>query len=666
MYFDDDVPHRQVAALCSLSCSACATPFPTLASLQHHLRAQHKQHMCDVCLLGRKIFISQQVLYSKSGLERHLASGAADAGNALGEAGFKGHPRCAFCSLHFFGDGEQYTHMQREHFTCFLCQRVRPDSSSPVYYRGYGELEAHFRGEHCMCEHAGCLEKKFVAFASASELKRHCALEHGGELSKQAKREALSANELLNFSAPAGREGQWSAAGPRGARGGAGTRSSAMNAALTQIGLDATQLAAMRAQAAADAASAAAAAAARVNFADASAPTPAESSGWGAPPAGMSRSGSAGALDGGVTRWAAAAGGSGSLAGGGEDMFPSLPSISRNAARKQRAHERVQATPLVARLGAGPAMRVAAGAGAHAAPRRVVAPPPGARVSSSSQEEERWSQPVVRRPQAHAPPPPPPPLPPPPPPAAVPAGLHSSDALRAANGALVRRVMDLLPLVTRDEDFARFRHLSASFREGELPAGRYLAQLRAMGVASVLPELAALLPDEALRRELLSAAQQASQQQAPARPSPPAAFFAAAPPPPPPPCFAVRTPAWTCGACTLDNGSGTDLCSACGGQRRPGESEGASALSLALEAAMLRGGGRGGRAAARGAAGAPSEALGPPPRATQQSGGGHGGGSPAFPPLPAAPPRPPPLVNRGRGRPKPGNAWTQQTGDKLF
>lgn len=31
----------------------------------------HKLHMCDICLEGRKVFLSEQEMYSKADLERH-------------------------------------------------------------------------------------------------------------------------------------------------------------------------------------------------------------------------------------------------------------------------------------------------------------------------------------------------------------------------------------------------------------------------------------------------------------------------------------------------------------------------------------------------------------------------------------------------------------------
>lgn len=212
MYFDDDEPAREVAALCSLACVTCARaaaaaagagagapaavpppgpPFASLDKLQAHLRSAHKQVLCSVCLVGRRVFVSQQALYSRASLERHLRSGQPDAANALGAAGFAGHPRCGFCCSHFYGDGELYSHMQREHYSCFLCVRAAPDSPRPVYYRDYGELEAHFRGGHALCEHPGCLQKRFVAFPGQGELRRHAALEHGGQLSRAARADAL-------------------------------------------------------------------------------------------------------------------------------------------------------------------------------------------------------------------------------------------------------------------------------------------------------------------------------------------------------------------------------------------------------------------------------------------------------------------------------------------
>lgn len=66
--------------------------------------------------------------------------------------------------MRFYGDGEIFTHMQREHFECHICKRARPDVYT--YYSDYPELHKHFTSEHYCCEHPACLAKKFIVFPS--------------------------------------------------------------------------------------------------------------------------------------------------------------------------------------------------------------------------------------------------------------------------------------------------------------------------------------------------------------------------------------------------------------------------------------------------------------------------------------------------------------------
>lgn len=58
----------------------------------------------------------------------------------------------------------------------------------------------HFRHEHYLCEDHGCLEKKFVVFPSEQEIKQHAAREHGGNMSRAEKRQALTIP--INFQVP--------------------------------------------------------------------------------------------------------------------------------------------------------------------------------------------------------------------------------------------------------------------------------------------------------------------------------------------------------------------------------------------------------------------------------------------------------------------------------
>lgn len=53
---------------------------------------------------------------------------------------------------------------------------------------------------HHLCEDQTCLEKKFIVFPSEQELKQHVAREHGGNMSRAEKRQALTIP--VNFQVP--------------------------------------------------------------------------------------------------------------------------------------------------------------------------------------------------------------------------------------------------------------------------------------------------------------------------------------------------------------------------------------------------------------------------------------------------------------------------------
>ena len=133
---------RTLRALCSythpeLSASdASPQQFRGLRDLRAALEAKGL-HFCACCLEGRKVFISEQVAYSKTDLSRHMARG--DESGPMADAGFRGHPMCKFCSKRFYSDQELYVHMQESHEQCFICKRVRPDKY--VYFRDYRQLE---------------------------------------------------------------------------------------------------------------------------------------------------------------------------------------------------------------------------------------------------------------------------------------------------------------------------------------------------------------------------------------------------------------------------------------------------------------------------------------------------------------------------------------------
>ncbi|KAI5071584.1 hypothetical protein GOP47_0013835 [Adiantum capillus-veneris] len=213
-YFDDEDHFKMIKNMCRLSCSVCEAAespgkdyvkkghiFRNLDQLRRHLFNAHKVHMCGLCLEGRKVFICEQKLYSKKQLDRHLQNGNSDIDlNDEDRGWFNGHPLCNFCHSRFYGDNELYQHMSTEHFTCHICQRLRPGQYD--YYRNYDDLEAHFRHDHALCEHPDCLDQKFIVFGSDADLKRHNALVHGGNMSRAQRNAALQIPVSFQYRRP--------------------------------------------------------------------------------------------------------------------------------------------------------------------------------------------------------------------------------------------------------------------------------------------------------------------------------------------------------------------------------------------------------------------------------------------------------------------------------
>ncbi|KAJ4968588.1 hypothetical protein NE237_015289 [Protea cynaroides] len=202
-YFDDSDYYKMIRAMCKLSCSVCDKlgdegndsskkrgKLRNIEQLKSHLYHRHRLFMCSLCLEGRKIFICEQKLYTRSQLNQHINTGDSEVDGSESErGGFMGHPTCEFCRRPFYGDNELYSHMSTEHFTCHICLRQHPGQYE--YYKNYDDLEIHFRREHFLCEDEACLAKKFIVFTAESELKRHNAIEHGGHMSRSKRNAAL-------------------------------------------------------------------------------------------------------------------------------------------------------------------------------------------------------------------------------------------------------------------------------------------------------------------------------------------------------------------------------------------------------------------------------------------------------------------------------------------
>ena len=228
MFFDDDAVCGKVKALRSLVCGECVrdaggdagvvTQHSSVKALKAHMREKHGKFFCEVCLEGRKVFLSEQVLYTRAQLDKHRYGASADVDNAFGQSGFKGHPSCKYCRKFFYDEGQLYTHMQQVHETCHMCRRVNPDKH--VYYRDYEELERHFRKDHHACLHPDCLAKKFVVFTSPQELKNHEGLEHGRAMTKAERQAALRID--VGFTVGIGEDGRGQGGGHQGGNVGGG------------------------------------------------------------------------------------------------------------------------------------------------------------------------------------------------------------------------------------------------------------------------------------------------------------------------------------------------------------------------------------------------------------------------------------------------------------
>ncbi|UPQ97514.1 RING zinc finger protein [Chloropicon primus] len=207
--FDSKDLRNEMNSRCSLSCVVCKKEeeeaqdtttegekkrkkkihFGTLKALKRHLREDHGLYMCEVCLEGRKVFVQEQILYTRSELKRHCKRG--DAKGVMADSGFSGHPSCKFCKKHFYSTEELYVHMQTKHLQCFLCRRANP--SDQVYYRNLSELSSHFASSHHFCTHESCKGRhpEEMVFRTKEDLRVHEVQYHGESLSRNEKRQAL-------------------------------------------------------------------------------------------------------------------------------------------------------------------------------------------------------------------------------------------------------------------------------------------------------------------------------------------------------------------------------------------------------------------------------------------------------------------------------------------
>eukprot|EP00887_Chlorella_sp_A99_P006106 scaffold22.g6106.t1 len=141
------------------------------------------------------------------------------------------------------------------------------------------------------------------------------------------------------------------------------------------------------------------------------------------------------------------------------------------------------------------------------------------------------------------------------------AGGGISEALREANRQLVGRIKARLS----PHDFGLFRHQSAAWVRGEASSEEYHDAIAALGLVSLVPDLAATCPDTEKCAELLDSHRRAFAGDGRGKGKawmPPEAAAAAA-------AQAEQYSSWQCGQCTLINAPAAATCEACGQPKPP-------------------------------------------------------------------------------------------------
>ena len=159
------------------NCNSTKDLFLDTLNLKKHLKKAHRRHFCDLCLDNRKLLLSEQKIYRKQELDRHLQEGDLDnEGNCISL-----HPFCSFCNFHLYNEQNFLDHNRRDHIKCHICTGKK---YKYIFYRDYASLNIHFNKTHFACREKECINKAFIAFRSEAELINHYEHEHTSSKSK--------------------------------------------------------------------------------------------------------------------------------------------------------------------------------------------------------------------------------------------------------------------------------------------------------------------------------------------------------------------------------------------------------------------------------------------------------------------------------------------------
>lgn len=196
LFVDCAKHYNEIEMLRAMVCpfKHCKTRFPTIQTLQKHLKEQHKDsQLCTLCVENRPLFVSEHTVMNPKQLmchfkgeeyvEAHGHQRAATSENVH----TKGHPQCEFCTERFFDNAALYYHMQRQYFTCHLCPRQHMFR----YYIDAAALREHHHRDHIVCSICAASPQLHdsdvaIAFRDAREYSDHMRHVHNAHVSGAA------------------------------------------------------------------------------------------------------------------------------------------------------------------------------------------------------------------------------------------------------------------------------------------------------------------------------------------------------------------------------------------------------------------------------------------------------------------------------------------------
>lgn len=122
LFFECRAHYDALRALREFKCRVkkCKEKKPTLAALKDHLRRDHGAEFCELCLQHQHFFVQEQQVFTKASIKAHNVGRNRSAGAKSSGKDF--HPMCQFCRKRFYGTGELFEHLERDHFKCHICK----------------------------------------------------------------------------------------------------------------------------------------------------------------------------------------------------------------------------------------------------------------------------------------------------------------------------------------------------------------------------------------------------------------------------------------------------------------------------------------------------------------------------------------------------------------